>query len=1380
MASPSESGRRGTKRRRRRADNQNRVNGNYDDDDDDDDMPGLERQQQQLQREVNVEDTYRIVDRDVEYYSRFRTHVVQITLEINFSDLDTDDEKIAYDHRIRQLTSIFNRMLGEIKESEYEGNIKVGMYLTSPEFSKGDLFVTPKRLSQIRPEHFVKAVGEVYQSNKGFILSERSQLGIVFYIIALPTGAGKMSGRGLMDIDEFLRMKKCIIKNKYDNDNLCLLRAIVIGLYYEDLHTRKSVLQNEQFQRLQVLCLADRVGIDLEDIGEKGMGIEHLKKIQSVITNRRIVVFVGISNEIIFDENKTCTKILPLLLAKNHYYFISSIKALRNSNYVCDQCLRPFDKKNQHRCLLKVRCKACYTIPACTGRLADNITCPECESICSNDACFQIHKKRVCSRLWKCKECSSRVPKSMRKKHQCGKTAYCSKCKLFHHISEGYCTLQPFKPMSTFKKIKRNGVEMILPNRVVYYDIESVLKSVGGKKKHVPVCLCSRISCNECSDREYDDNYFGDNIDDKCAGCGVRAKTFFSNNPVEEFLEYLFSIARRSNIITCVAHFAKQYDSQFIMNALISKNLTPDVIMRGSMLYSISVSSRALRFIDFGNFFPIPLSKFCSTFGLQEDEFTKGFFPYSFAREDNLDYVGPYPPESDFKSNWLNEADYSEFQQWYENNKSGVFNLRYQMQTYCAQDVKILERGGKVFQQLYQSIASFSPLENSISISSATMNLYRAKFLKQHEIVLMNSKTFRTSDIYSNMGVKYLQYLSKKNGVQIRHALNGGEYIIASKPFAIKVDGYSEKCLHVKRCDNLSLCDRKYRTIYNILGCYFHGCPICYPEKRYILRPHLSYKSYDQLYQESMKKIQVYYAHAEEVINVWTHEIDVLERHDSEYKEWLQSIDGWGMDKLDIRSAYSGGRVECFQLKHQTDNPDEMLRYYDITGMYSGILRDERYPVGYPTFISTFDSNDISSYFGIIKAKVLPPTSLLIPLLWSKHGNEKKLLFPLCRTCADERDVLGKHGTCAHSDEERALYGVWPSMELQLAVSEEGYQIMKIYNVIHFESSIKYDKQSNQHGLFSEFILQFLKLRTESSGFPSWVKTEEDKDLYVQQFYEREGVQLEKNKIALNEPMRNLAKIKCNALYGKFGQKVDLKQTRLIKSSAKFFELLSNPAIKVQGIVFLSQTIVLVSYTDRAHENTRVVSNPIIAAFVTSYSRIFLYRALKYHSAVSDPTLGRIYYCDTDSIVCKGNSDYFKISTYLLEWKNELGDSNYAINKWVSCGPKSYSFQVVDIRDGKIIMTVTHCKGIRINLKNSKIINLESMLSALATFGTESPLQITVSDPQFVRKHFSIYTEERSKIFRVTFDKRIVPRGCTSAYTLPFGYRPVLQQLCDK
>ena len=41
----------------------------------------------------------------------------------------------------------------------------------------------------------------------------------------------------------------------------------------------------------------------------------------------------------------------------------------------------------------------------------------------------------------------------------------------------------------------------------------------------------------------------------------------------------------------------------------------------------------------------------------------------------------------------------------------------------------------------------------------------------------------------------------------------------------------------------------------------------------------------------------------------------------------------------------------------------------------------------------------------------------------------------------------------------------------------------------------------------------FLRIKKESSGYPNWVQTEDDKDKYIENYFQNEGIQLIKENI---------------------------------------------------------------------------------------------------------------------------------------------------------------------------------------------------------------------------------------------------------------------------
>ncbi len=132
-----------------------------------------------------------------------------------------------------------------------------------------------------------------------------------------------------------------------------------------------------------------------------------------------------------------------------------------------------------------------------------------------------------------------------------------------------------------------------------------------------------------------------------------------------------------------------------------------------------------------------------------------------------------------------------------------------------------------------------------------------------------------------------------------------------------------------------------------------------------------------------------------------------------------------------------------------------------------------------------------------------------------------------------------------HNKERRAFYGTWVSIEVEKAI-EMGYRVKDIQAVWHFENRVQYDPEANTGGLFTEYTNTFLKLKQEASGWPQWVKTDQDREQYIRGYYENEGIQLDRNEIKKNPGLRALAKLMLNSFLGKFGQRTNMPKSEII------------------------------------------------------------------------------------------------------------------------------------------------------------------------------------------------------------------------------------------
>jgi len=120
----------------------------------------------------------------------------------------------------------------------------------------------------------------------------------------------------------------------------------------------------------------------------------------------------------------------------------------------------------------------------------------------------------------------------------------------------------------------------------------------------------------------------------------------------------------------------------------------------------------------------------------------------------------------------------------------------------------------------------------------------------------------------------------------------------------------------------------------------------------------------------------------------------------------------------------------------------------------------------------------------------------------------------------------------------------------------------------------RYDRQKGQGGFFVQYIDTFLKMKTEASGYPDWVRTSEDQDRYVDNFYASEGILLDKEAIRPNAAKRGLAKLCLNSMWRKLTERNDKTMTEIITETKGLYGFLTTPIVEVTNVVFASDDVV--------------------------------------------------------------------------------------------------------------------------------------------------------------------------------------------------------------
>ena len=1225
---------------------------------------------------------------------------------------------------------------------------------------------------------YLQSLGDKLNSNESFDVDTPLHLEMTFIRTPSPgSGNGKRFRPASAAVRKIAKKSLTFIQNK---DDLCAARTIVTMKAWADRQCGDREAYHDYENMKRGLPIQKRRAQDLHRLAgvpEGPCGIEELSKFQAVLPDYQIkVVTVDPPYGIIFKGPVACDKMILLVKTDGHYDGCKSFAGFLSRSYFCHDCDKGYDHDSyaDHPCDGKW-CAACQT-KDCPGYLTAKATsrnprpttpCTLCKRSFYGDSCLANHYRKqgeappLCQRVKKCAKCSKQYDTDTR--HKCG-WGPCPYCGEEVKIDTHQCFIQPEPKNCDAPRLKtvpldkvgdrrivkinnRNNTAQVPkdPPLLVYADYEAVTSPDGVQ---TPIMVCA-----ESEEEEETHKFYGD-------GC------------TEEFFQYLDNLCEDRDgddrQVIVIFHNFKSYDGMFIIQHLYEthREVTNQVTIGVKIL---SLSSDLLTFKDSLCFLPFPLASFPATFGLAE--LKKGFFPHLFNTAENQEYVGPMPPVESYDPEGMTPKKKREFQTWYDEHceRQYVFNLKEEMEDYCISDVKLLKAGCKKFQDEFYKEAGFKPLEKCLTIASACHRFWRKKLLKPKTIASEPVQGWRGAT--TNQSFKALQWLaweeSKRRltyldqteiedreddemmataypdapipgitGDFIRHARNGGEVHLEG----CLVDGY----------------DQSTNTVYEFHGCLWHGCTKCFPNRSQSPHAHPD-RTFAELRESTAQKEEYLKTAGMSLVVMWECEWDRQRKSDPELQAFLQNLSI--VSPLEPRDAFFGGRTNAATLHAEADlSRGEEIRYVDVTSLYPTVNKYDEYPTGHPVILTHPDNQDISEYFGVAKVEVVAPRQLYHPVL--PHRSNGKLTFPLCRTCVTEqmpKPLSERSYYCEHSEEERMFVGTWCTPEL-LQAQEEGYEIRRIHEVWHFPPN------QRKRGLFADYVNTWLRLKQESSGYPSWAQTQEQKVEFVRLYAEKEGIALDPDKIQKNPGRKATSKLSLNSYWGKFGENLLKARTYTVTHPGELYELVSNPLLDINTIRVCTEDRLEVVGTPLKQDladNGKI--NIFIAAFTTCHARLRLYRHLK--------TVGEnaLYY-DTDSVIYKwspGQPD-IPLGDYLGEMTNELEDGDFIVD-FSSAGPKNYGYVT---KQGKVCCKV---RGFSLNnTRGSQQLNYDVMRANLLEelqHPAQERREIPVVNPHFFTRHpctKEITVKPRTKQYGVVFDKRVVDPMTFKSY--PYGY----------
>jgi hypothetical protein len=1224
-----------------------------------------------------------------------------------------------YEETVSQLVDFFKK---DVSPTD-----KIGVVIRSDTLTGEPLGLSYRNADNLGADTLWQLIYRVTQSNADFLM--QGNIEVKVQVVTLPRGYGRnLRARFVSNFLEFSEQNRGIIAIPNDRGR-CLSLALAVGLsLLECVEKAKGLAKDLPRLRRRARELRQLADCDLEH----GATYEEIERFQDVLPYARIIVFNELKGKsIYFDKRpRDVDHVVPLLLVNDHYSVILSYTAAFGCSYFCRACYAPYNNPEMHNC--RAKCQSCTAMPPCNREPNFDTTCATCGRWFKSQTCYNNHlvnkmnkDQTVCQCFFKCETCQRTYRKFKgRKPHICGEF-YCKNCGT--HAPNGHeCYMKPDE---------RPGPPCDKKTLFVYWDCETQQnveqQDENGQHVgylHVVNLIVAQTQCHMCVESDHLERY--------CEHCGVR-QWVFKTEPLREFLNFLSIFKKTFTKVIALAHYSKGFDSVLVFKYVLENiAVRPKLIMKGTSIFSLHVGN--VKFIDSYNFMSIPLAQLPSTLGLPV-ELKKGWFPHLYNTRENAEYCGEIPDEQYFDPEGMMPDVKEKFLQWHreERAKGENWSLKAELVSYCVNDVTILRLACRTFRNLIMKIANLDPFMECITLASVASLTFRRNFLRHNTIGVLPPRGYRRSDAQSKIGLMWLLWEERVRQVVIKHAGRGREVRL---PCGILCDGF------------LKL-DTGTEIVFMFSGCLWHGCSSCHPEGQTFP---LNNDPFDTLglrrekTDSTLKKLGLL---GYTVVHKKECQFRQELKQNRAQREYLENHPLIVHEPLDPRLALYGGRVEALKQYHICEEGEE-IRYVDFVSLYPYICMHFQMPIGHPTIHTGPDFPDLQTCEGLIKCRVIAPANLYIPVLPVRlHG---KLLFALCMACANDMH----QGPCTHEDpEERALTGTWVIPEVRKAL-QVGYRVTNIYEVWEYQTS-QYDEATREGGIFVDYIRMCLKLKAEASGYPPECEDDESKKMFVDSYFEKEGIRLDADNIKYNPGMRWISKNLACSLWGRLALNVHRTETCVVSEPRELFAKLCDPNTEVNEIICIGKDSVLVHYNVlKELLNTDPTVNVVIAAYVTAGARLKLYSNL-------ETLQQRCYYMDTDSYCygLKRGDAALPVGSFLGELSNELPRDCF-ISELAAGGPKNYGAVVINRTSRQIVKTILKVRGIRLDSRSCEKVNFNILKNMILEGNGESRLVYPHKIKRF--KDQNIMTISQTTTYRVIYTKRWIDRNTFLTY--PYGY----------
>lgn len=813
-----------------------------------------------------------------------------------------------------------------------------------------------------------------------------------------------------------------------------------------------------------------------------------------------------------------------------------------------------------------------------------------------------------------------------------------------------------------------------------------------------------------------------------------------------------------------------------LLDILLSFELQPNILQKGSRVYSLDLTPIGVKFINFCNYIPGRLEDWTQQFGIDA---LVPYFPQKLNTLKNMNSECPCAP--------LHFHDWIEFGDGVSivTQKQSFFDTIDQSLTYRQLLCQTLLSRSELFfnvvvrylkesldlQVLISKAANKCNDSNAlhpfqgfiISCSSYIMSLCKYFFLDDLKICTVPSPYNSLPCPVSQGEYEFTSYMAwAKPDLNIKNAFTAVNNELRFGH--ITVDGYSPV----------------NKTVYDFRGDWTH----CHDPDQ-CSNPNRKKRDLEfcqQKRQQDAKTVQTlktrFASKVQEVLTTWECEWLSFKTVNKVHIEKFWAETGLPkkrpMVRLTPRASVRGGFVETYKLKYVASETHK-ISWVDANSLYSFIALNCNLPIGGFVTLTFFDlkgaislnKEDGQFYYksqsmiaDIAMVEILAPSNLRQPFL-SYRVKDQFVFMANCRTCAE----LKMTKPCTHKDSQRSFTSVWTCAELAYAVKELGYVIKHWLEVHHYTES---------QTILADFVKVLASQKLKNSNIYENCSTMQERQQYCDMLNEKMGFQNDHVKLNLsstNNPLsKNYFKLALNSLYGRFALHNENVKHVFVKSIYELQAIASNANNEIVSLNSINDNILEVTYINKTTIRGNRYSNMYFTSLINAHARIFIYNLSKTLAGMGCEILS----IDTDAIL------FAHLKTFVppINFSHCFGDFKPVLNKncqiksYYSLGCRSYIVNYVD--ENGCPMYITKMQGLSLtSLNNSEMLTP----NVVATF-IEKRFQNELDKlyiPQS-RKQFEPQTRTFSNIIRThAFSneihvKRFLIPGDLAYDTFSYGY----------